>query len=788
MDFLLSGVATAMGAHHPTTSSSSSQRSVLRSRLRGGRESRRRRTTTTTTTTTASAMIQQPVASYRFPCTIDSKPSIEVLGTPSSSSFGDLVAINDDGSNNNNYNNTEATATTETPPLDSFLTCPYVQFADGVTSTLPLESTKTVADLQPYFHNAEALVVEAWITPVFVSAETEELAKNNINNNKSIPIISVATPLEGSDGTSSQSDCDGIQFSISQLGNRLEIRYKDFYDYLLEADDDDYVGDTVEVFGCRHLIVPDKNDDDNTALLYQNLNHIVVAWSQAGASFQVYANGVKAVDFNLLGPQPATLPYDLQSWDPTYTLQMFTNAMSSTMFPGLIHKVSLYKQLLLPDDVLTMYQEGLEDRKQEYIFEASHPLHLIASAWNTSLIQGDYAILGLGGDYNVSTPFWNIMAEIQSIPQYGDLMTQDSIKVLKIGERLPVDGGLSRVKMVYQQTREDFFSIPKFSYDGSMLPHGEESFDYRLIAVNVDDPQQVFGWSDPVHQVLEIIHKNHPPKLEISEEVVRPPGGQPKEAFKRPFATLGAAVLRDELDYDINRVRVDVWARNGSLSILSDEVRELADFESCTKRSATSLSSSDYWQCHGDGLKDTNMTFLATPGDASVILSNIQYNAFHWNQSDVITLRIFDGAGGSCLSEEEHLLGRFQTNKTSTDYRYETVHSECFEIEKLIKVPSFRSPSENRMNGLHGYLYRVFIDLKDWSWADAVSWGFFLLLFYFLYRMVRCCSRCCGRCLRRRNTAAIHVDPPPATSTRTLDCLDIEDELEPPTDANSVES
>ncbi|KAG7341607.1 hypothetical protein IV203_023560 [Nitzschia inconspicua] len=683
----------------------------------------------------------QPIANYRFPCAMDSKPSIE---SGKNSVLGDLEV----SSSKSTTSNETSSVTTD------YLKCPFVQFADGVQSTKLLESSNTMAELQPYFVHADALAVEVWVTPTFVSEMTEESA----------PILSIAESSKLIE-TTGQTYCDGIQFSIAQLGNLLEVRYKDFYDYYPQTDDD-YANDDIPIFGCRRLIVPD------VTLKYQDLNHIVVLWKQAGAVFQIYINGEKVVDFDLLGGQAVTLPYNLQSWDPTYNLQFFANTMSTRLFPGLIHKASIYNQNLLTDDILALYHMGLEDRKREYVFDPNHPLHLVASPWNVSLVQGEYAILGVGGDYNVSTPFWNIMVEFLSLPQYGDLIKQDSLKVLKVGERVPVDGGLSRAKLIYQQTREDYFSVPKYSFNGTALPHGGESFGYRLVAVNADDPQQLVGWSEPVHQNVVIIHTNHPPVLEISDQVQRPPGGQPKEANKRPFATLGTVNLLDELDYNINRVRVDLWTHNGSLSIMSEEARKLADFESCARRPTPLSSSSIAWQCHGDGFKDTNMTFLATPQDVSAILSSMQYDAFHWNQADSIIIRVFDGSGGSCLTEEEHSLGRFiQPNGTVTEYRYQTVHSDCFSIVRQIIVPPLVMPLD--ISGIHGYLYRVFVDLNDWSWADAVSWGFVLLLVYFIYRVVRCCCGCCGKCIRRRHTAAIHVENP-ATSTRTLESLDLE--------------
>jgi hypothetical protein len=701
----------------------------------------------------------KPLVSYEFPCAFeDSKPSIV---TQSPSPLGDLkVAATAHGSTNSN-SISSITGREAIVVVDS-LTCPFAQWADGVESSRLLESTLMVADLQPYFTYADALVVELWITPVF----RLELAET------SVPIVSVATPtVNVKDDTTYHVSCDGTQFSISQLGNQLEIYYKDFYDYFGDKDNGGLANDLQE-FGCRHLIVPDVE------LQYQVPNHVVVLWKQAGAVFQIYVNGINVVDFDLLGNNDDSLPYTLRSWDPSYKLQLFSNSMTSfNVFPGLIHKMSMFNINLLSDDIATMYQEGLNDRKQVYEFDPNHPLHLIATpidTKHTTLVQGGIASIGLGGDFNVSTPFWDIMVEFLSLPQYGELVKQDDAKVLEVGERVMVDGGLSRAKMVYQQTRNDFFTIPRYSYNGTKLPHGQESFNYRLIAVNVNYPDQLVGWSEPVHQMIEIVHQNHPPSLEVLGKLVRPLGEQPIDASKRPFARLTNVSLEDELDYDIDRVRVDIWSLNGSLSIISESVRVMADFESCAHRNTSLSSSSVSWQCHGKGEMDSNMTFLATPIEASTILSNIQYDAFHWNQPDVITVRVFDGSGGSCLAEEEHSRGRYQPNVTSLDYHYNTIHSNCYELVREIQVPPLGMPRSSDFNGIHGYLHSVFIDLKDWSWADAFSWGFLLLLIYFIYSMVRCCLGCCGKCIRHRHTAAIHVESMP-TSTRTLDCADIEE-------------
>jgi hypothetical protein len=678
----------------------------------------------------------KPVATYRFPCTIDSSPSMTY-----DSMLGELSVASEN-----------VTAT-------DFLTCPHVEFADGVQSQRLLQSLGRVADLQQAFRHAEALVVEVWMTPSF----SPQVA--------SAPIVSVAQPHSPTSHHQQRhfGDCEGVQFSLQQVGNQLQVRYKDYYEYLMPLDDDD--DSDVDVYACRVLTITDVK------LKYQDLNHIVVLWKESASVIQIYINGVESAQsiYMDLGynhdddddfAESPIFGYDLQSWDPTYTLQLFSNHMvGGVLYGGLIHKVSIFSNDLLPHDVQTMYEEGLEERKQEFIFDPNEPLHVIAAALpaeNITVVQGLSTSIPIGGDMNTSSPFWDLMVEFISLPKFGYLMSLNTDIVRRVGDRIIVDGGLTRTHVMYWQAEEDYFSVPKYSFNGTRLPHGNESFSYRLVVVNRDDPDQLFGWSEPVEQGITVIHANHEPKLYSPNQVVLPAAQNTKD-YERPFATLGDVILQDEADYNINKVRVDLWCRNGTLSIANAKTRDLADFASCMQRPAGLLSTAYPWQCHGDGLKDRNMTFIATPDEASEILSNIQYDAFYWEQEDTITLKVFDGSGGSCLSEEDHLQGRYHPME------YKTVHDGCFEVVKRIKVPPVSQPKNpNPYVGLRGYLYEIFVDLKDFGQADFIFWGVALLLLILLCCLAKCLFNCCFACLRRRSEAVIHIEDYPASRMTTV--------------------
>jgi hypothetical protein len=277
------------------------------------------------------------------------------------------------------------------------------------------------------------------------------------------------------------------------------------------------------------------------------------------------------------------------------------------------------------------------------------------------------------------------------------------------------------------------------------------------------------GWSEPIQQELAIVHVNHPPSLVVPAHArIVPQEEQPTNTTgigARPIALLEGVTLKDP-DQNMDRVRVDLWALYGTLT-LSDEGLELANFDCPATTTTTTSNSIVSWQCFGTGMANRNMTFLAEPDDVSSLLSHLQYNAFSWDQTDEIGVRIFDGAEGPCISEEEHQRTTFTTNDnflleledtttTTTTHSnkgllYHTIREDCFMIETSIPVPGVPRPDADAdaATTLHDdgkSLVNSLLDVKDFGIADAIFWSVLVILL-----VCGCCGcRFCIRCIRVR--------------------------------------
>jgi hypothetical protein len=381
-----------------------------------------------------------------------------------------------------------------------------------------------------------------------------------------------------------------------------------------------------------------------------------------------------------------------------------------------------------------------------FTFDPSRSLQLIASslpAGSSSVVQGRSTSVNLGGDFNMSTMFWDVAVEIIKLPEYGDLVSfHDGLKIRDVGRRIALVGEQTRTLLRYQhRSSNNFFSVPTCSWNGSRLPTTEmpmETISFRLVALNSSNPSHIFGTSMIVEQEVQIIHRNHRPTILAPPEVLLPE--QQSSSFgDRPFAFLEGVSIDDPMDYDIDRIRVDVHAKNGTVSILDEDLLALADFDGCSHRQPmdingdfVSLDAPEAWFCQGDGSRDQIMTFIATPGDASRLLSRVRYDAFRWGQGGAIDLTVYDGSGGSCLLESEHVKGRMNT----TNYR--TIHDECFKVHQRIVVPAVQRPVSMQDTGVGGQT--VFL-------AILLSVIFGCLGFC-------CCCACLGYVVQRRVRAA----------------------------------
>ena len=447
------------------------------------------------------------------------------------------------------------------------------------------------------------------------------------------------------------------------------------------------------------------------------------------------------------------------------------NTNDKAVFPGAIHKIALYKQGLKEDTVKTLYDVGVEKREdplEAFLQDPNNPfepLRLNALSASSSLeeesnldgpfpgillTQGSSAPISVGAseDSNITNALWDVLVELVDLPKYGSLVYyyNETNITARVGDRFLIEEGMLRTQLEYRNLQEDYFSVPKHSYHGAVLPMADlpgESFSYRLIATKkirgkmllVDDFASilvVLGESEPVRQELTIVHKNHPPALVGVPEEVLQPEWQPSGMGARPWATLGSnVVLNDEMDHDIDRVRLDLWAYEGTLTIDLEItlIQAIAEITACSNPKPTTGLLGGDWVC--DGINDRNMTLMATPTDISIILSNLKYNALHWDRSDSVVLRIHDG----CPEEND-----YQQQMT-------TIRDECFSIVTSVEVPPLSKP-------VGGPSERNLWRDHKWFWIS-------LVVFLIIISTCCCCAiSCWKRCrkIKKLNDIAVADD------------------------------
>ena len=268
---------------------------------------------------------------------------------------------------------------------------------------------------------------------------------------------------------------------------------------------------------------------------------------------------------------------------------------------------------------------------------------------------------------NDADGWWNLKIEVLSVTQFGilSLVVDDSQKTtitagelldLKVSDETSTDDIFGapvpipelHISVDYTLQSTDYFNAPRVSSTGEDLTATPEAFEYRILAID-NITNDVLASSGIVRQAVHVQHVNQPSNLVTAMERHMGWSDEPYYSMfgNRPLAHFSdSIILQNPDDRNIDRVRVDVFATNGALT-LNEEHRHLAEFESCRDRDYSS------WQCTGNGKDDQIMTFLAYPSDVELIFRDMEYKGYY-NEPDEIVLRVFDGVGGDCLDQAEH--------------------------------------------------------------------------------------------------------------------------------------
>ncbi|CAJ1966997.1 unnamed protein product [Cylindrotheca closterium] len=509
--------------------------------------------------------------------------------------------------------------------LDLSTHCHYDH--NGVSSQHLLESENSIATLRQWFlaTNATGFSLEVWMTPT---------VRDNLS--VAVPILAIGGDHSvadqssyDEDGNFDSNECHDTTLYVGLRSNLVEVRYVD--------------NDSEQ--SCRVLLVdkrPLENDEP-----------VQIALTMNNREANVYINGELALSITT----NHDLITNMKTWDTDDKLKLFSD-QTDTSTRITLHQVSLYGQLIEAKQIQWGYQQELIG-KQETLLE-HEPARLVIVEKAATVIQGTASPFEIGGKAK-STSDYVVAIEILSLPPDGTILDDDG-PITEIGTRIRLPKASKKTDLMYRANSDEYFTSPNVSYSGRDLGLSSDVFVFRLVALDRDNGSLV-GWSDKVKKEITIQHVNQPATL------VLPKAAKLAEVpdFNKigPIASIDEVHLQDP-DLNVDLVRVDIWAYNGTITI-QDHV-ELANFE------FTSTSSEISWHSHGTPSESQNMTFVAEPDDASLILSSIQYQGFRWGQEDRIVIRIYDGVGGPCLNR--------------ADRKYKSVNDDCFHIMANVFVPA----------------------------------------------------------------------------------------------------
>jgi hypothetical protein len=248
----------------------------------------------------------------------------------------------------------------------------------------------------------------------------------------------------------------------------------------------------------------------------------------------------------------------------------------------------------------------------------------------------------------------------------------------EVHEVLPVGDNETGVTILYFPFMTiAHFNSPQFNAYGTPLNGRNESIAFRTVRIGTKYASRTTVIP------IERPHINHGlPNLTA-------PGTATLSDIDPLQSTVhGITVVDNALDFNINRVRVDVWSNGGTIS-LNSLYLHLADF-TCANRTQSvgeDVEMDDSWQCKGDGHEDQRMTFVAIPDDVTLILDSLRHTTFREfsGQASEVVVRIFDGVDGQCLTDEEH---RSYFPHASAYYP-KSAPEQCLMNYATIRVPGY---------------------------------------------------------------------------------------------------
>lgn len=627
--------------------------------------------------------------------------NLSVAGPPSTTSlWGPLVS--------------ELPAYLECSPNDGVRVADsYVSSSNTTEPPFPfLESARSLQQVvmadNGNFKEHGGFSISLWFTPSSAVPTTDAAEPE--------PILTIGLPypIQATSAVEAVDGCLGYDLMIAQYQNHLYLAYRD----------------NDPAHSCRQLLL--QNIDLTTPLTSSSSSatpmNIVMDWNTSSDETNVYLDGKGVV----LG---APNNFDLSSWDPHDMVQLFRNANSgSAVFRGAIYQVSFFDQALDADSVAEIYRQGV-------VIVEEGPISLDAplALTNLSLAQDDstpvsFSLMTSTNESTTSSGALQLLLEVTSLPIHGVLrLTGSNSTALTVNTQLVIAQDAVALEYMLPPDSYNYFNMPDVTANGVSLGFEPDRFSFRVIAKDTRT-LNVVGTSSMVSQIVNLIHVNHKPTLVAPEQVISNQQQQqdPSNTYDNGFNIDGIVV--SDPDLDMERVRVDVSSNAGYLT-LNAQYRNLAIggsvFAACSHRTYSP------WQCvaPNGGVRERHMTFVAVPDDVNLILQGIFYESIVKGMADEITVSIYDGAGGDCLSNNEQ-----PTVFDAFGNRFATINRECWKVTATIQVPAFKVNAQDGQNaGSHGRRHIQRADLIFWT-----------LLFVATVAVCTWMYKQCARCLIRR--------------------------------------
>ena len=558
------------------------------------------------------------------------------------------------------------------------------------------------------------LSIHLWFSPDLESLD-EEQDKDNTPN--LYPILTWRssdknTPQQQQSGEG----CPGYELQVSLFLGHLLIRYQD--------------GDAA--LSCRVLYLRQVDLKASTPFI------------MLAISFKVRQTLVWVNDQSVHTLENSFTENPLLHWS-TGQLQVFGSPKSQTRFGGSVHELAFFDKVFsnyeiqeLFRDTLLAFETNATPFSVQAHFEAIEVGPIIPPR-NLTLRQGErnpsQVELFFPETARHQKTLLQFGYEIVKLPAHGQILISTNERYMSTHERIVPFFPNVFPNASYAIQDDDFFNFPKINALGEPLStpfETEECFVYQLVLMDDDGFVAATWTAEPVVQNFLVQHVNHQPTL-LETPVECKSQGSESNRNPAEFVCQDISVF-DEQDYDLNLIRVDVWAEFGRLTLNPDN-RGLADFVTCQSRTESS------WQCFGTGSADRHMTFLAVPSHLVLILKDLVYAGFSPGTEDMVQVVVFDGEGGDCLSSREHE----EHTRIMNDIGHQpfigvTSFNGCYRLEASITVPETSElldigTDDDDESGIWGIPNS---DLRQFDLADLFFW---ILLTIFLCSIFICCVR-----------------------------------------------